>query len=285
MQNNANMTQITTAITEIASGATSQAMETADGASEVSSLGNLIAENRTSADQLHDALGSVNSIKDEGIGSLKQLVEWTELSNQKTSLVRENISATNKSAQQIAQSSEQIQQISSQTNMLALNAAIEAARAGDAGLGFAVVAEQIRTLSEQTDRFAKEIADVVRKLVHEMEETIDMTGEVQKVVSHQSESVQNTHKMFDGLADNINYLNEVFNKIHDITNRMNTGKEKIIGVMESLSAVSEENAASSQEITATIENENHTMEDLTKASEELVKLATGVQQEVNRFKF
>lgn len=285
MQNNANMTQITTAITEIASGATSQAMETADGASEVSSLGNLIAENRISADQLHDALGSVNAIKDEGIGSLKQLVEWTELSNQKTSLVRENISATNKSAQQIAQSSEQIQQISSQTNMLALNAAIEAARAGDAGLGFAVVAEQIRTLSEQTDRFAKEIADVVRKLVHEMEETIDMTGEVQKVVSHQSESVQNTHKMFDGLADNINYLNEVFNKIHDITNRMNTGKEKIIGVMESLSAVSEENAASSQEITATIENENHTMEDLTEASEELVKLATSVQQEVYRFKF
>lgn len=284
-QNNTNMLQITTAITEIASGATSQAMETSEGANEVTILGNLIAENRTSADRLHDALSTVNHIKDEGIETLKQLVEWTELNNAKTALVKDTIASTNESAQQIAQSSESIQQISSQTNMLALNAAIEAARAGDAGLGFAVVAEQIRTLSEQTDKFAKEIADVIKRLVREMEQTIEITGEMQNVVAKQSESVRTTHKKYDGLSDNINYLNEVFNQINDITNRMNTGKENIIEIMQSLSAVSEENAASSEEITATIESENRTMEEITRASEELVRLASNVQHEVSQFKF
>lgn len=285
MQNNTNMTQITTAITEIATGATAQAAETSDGANEVKALGELIAENRTSADQLHEALLSVNAIKDEGIETLKQLVEWTKLNNTKTAHVKDTITSTNESAQQISQSSERIQQIASQTNMLALNAAIEAARAGDAGRGFAVVAEQIRTLSEQTDKFAKEIADVIKKLVREMEQTIDITTEMQEVVSRQSESVVTTHKKYDGLSDNINYLNEVFNKINDITNQMNLGKETIIEVMQSLSAVSEENAAGSEEITATIENENHTMEEITRASEELVRLASGVQQEVSQFKF
>lgn len=284
-QNNSNMQQITTAITEIATGATSQATETAHGAEEVNMLGGLIDETHTSADQLHDALNSVNAIKDEGIETMKQLIEWTTLNNQKTTLVKETIAATNESAQQISQSSEKIQQIASQTNMLALNAAIEAARAGDAGLGFAVVAEQIRTLSEQTDKFAKEIADVIKKLVAEMEETIEMTTEVQEVVAHQTESVSNTRKKYDGLTDNINYLNEIFNKINDITSRMNTGKKQIISIMESLSAVSQENAASSEEITATIESENHTMEEITHASEELVNLASGVQQEVYQFRF
>lgn len=284
-QNDANMVQITTAITEIATGATSQATETAQGAEEVNMLGRLIVDNHASADQLHDALASVNAIKDEGIETLKQLVEWTELNNKKTSVVKDTIAATNESAQQIAQGSEKIQQIASQTNMLALNAAIEAARAGDAGLGFAVVAEQIRTLSEQTDKFAKEIADIIKKLVAEMEQTIEMTTEVQDVVAHQSESVASTQKKYDGLADNINYLNQVFNKISDITNQMNNGKEQIISIMQNLSAVSQENAASSEEITATIENENHTMEEITRASEELVTLASAVQQEVYLFKF
>ncbi len=284
-QNNANIAQITTAITEIATGATSQATETSQGAEEVNALGNLIAENHTSANQLYDALSSVNAIKDEGIETLKQLIEWTELNNKKTALVKDTITATNESAQQIAQGSEKIQQIASQTNMLALNAAIEAARAGDAGLGFAVVAEQIRTLSEQTDKFAKEIADVIKKLVGEMEQTIEMTTEVQEVVGHQSESVASTHKKYDGLTDNIDYLNQVFNRINDITIQMNNEKEQIITIMQNLSAVSQENAASSEEITATIESENHTMEEITRASEELVNLASGVQQEVYQFKF
>lgn len=284
-QNNTNMLQITTAITEIATGASSQASETAEGADEVNALGNLIMQNHNSADQLHDALSSVNSIKDEGINVLHQLVEWTELNNQKTSLVKDTISATNQSAQQIAQSSEKIQQIASQTNMLALNAAIEAARAGDAGLGFAVVAEQIRTLSEQTDRFAKEIANVIHSLVAEMEQTISMTIEVQQVVTHQSESVSATRQKYDGLADNINYLNQVFNQINEITDQMTSQKEQIISIMQSLSAVSEENAAGAEEISATIENENHTMAEITRASEDLVRLASEVQQEVYQFKF
>lgn len=188
------------------------------------------------------------------------------------------------SSQRIAKITTTIRGIADQTNLLALNAAIEAARAGDAGLGFAVVAQEVRKLAEQSRNATKEIEVIVKenqKLTQEASNSMNagvqavsigsqVTGETSRAFSEIHSSVEQVEPLTQAILTSVTEQGE-------LAKRTTSAIHSLTGYMEQVSAGSEENAASTEESLATVE-------EIAASAHALATLAQELQETVGKFK-
>lgn len=276
--------EIARAIEDIATGASEQAKNTEDGAKDIEELGQQIEINLQGVENLHDAAERINILKDEGLEIVKDLVERTKESGKAAGGIYNIILDTNESADKIENASAMIESIAEQTNLLALNAAIEAARAGEAGRGFSVVADEIRKLAEQSNKFTGEIGIIIQELSGKIAGAVTEMEEVKKITESQSNSVDLTNDRFMGIANAIEEIRELTAIIDESERRMEGKKDQVIQVIQNLSAISEENAAGTEEASASVEEQTASMMEIANASEALANLANEMLESIIKFK-
>ena len=277
--------EVARAIEDIAKGASEQAMDTEVGANHINDLGSLVERNEDYLRKLNDSTKDADKLKDEGILIIGDLVKATEASNNATKEIRDLIISTNESAEKIENASNMISNIAEQTNLLALNAAIEAARAGEAGRGFAVVADEIRKLAEESNRFTEDITVVVTDLNNKTNHAVTTMEEVTSITELQSKNVSDTNDKFIGIANSIENMSSVIHMINESGKQMIEKKDMIIEIIQNLSAISEENAAGTQEASASVEEQTATMAEIASDSEGLGRLAIDLQEGISKFKY
>lgn len=277
--------EIARVIEEMASGASDQAKDTEEGAMHIEELGRIIEKNQKELQDINNATAEINTLKDEGLILLEDLVEKTNISGEAAVEIYNIISKTNESAGKIEAASGMIENIAEQTNLLALNAAIEAARAGEAGRGFAVVAEEIRKLAEESNKFTVEISKIINGLIIETDNAVRTMVEIKDVMNSQTESVRTTEKKFEGIAESIEGMGSLMDNINKSSYEMETKKEELIAIIQELSAISEENAAGAEEASASVEEQTSSMEEIANASEALANLANEMQESIAEIKF
>ncbi len=182
----------------------------------------------------------------------------------------DTVKALGKNSEQIGEIIQVINDIADQTNLLALNAAIEAARAGEQGRGFAVVADEVRKLAERTTKATKEIAVMIKQIQKDTSKAVDSMQKGTTEVERGKISAQNARES----------LKEII-----------SGADKVVDIVSQVAAASEEQSATSEQISKNIESIGNVTQEsasgiqqIAHAAEDLNKLTNDLQELVSQFK-
>jgi methyl-accepting chemotaxis protein len=279
------MKEISLAVDQIANGNLEQAENTQRGAYRMSEMEKLIEQGQSNMLGLHNSSDKVEQLKEEGFVLLDDLVKKTAASSKLTKEINEEFAETNKSAAKISDISLKIGNISKQTKLLALNASIEAARAGESGKGFAIVAKEVESLTEQTNKLSSEINEIVDDLSIKSTSSIRKMEQIEGTTAQQAHSVEMTQTKFLGIAEAIEVTRTNIDTLNISINEMSNEKNEVVKIMADLSATSEENASGTEEVSASVHEQAEYLGQIASLSGLLSDMSEQLKEHTKKYKF
>ena len=235
-----------------------------------------------------DAIASVTEMTVAEVGrgknAVQDIVHAMDAINVGTNTVQNSISKLAKQSEEISKIVDVITGIAEQTNLLALNAAIEAARAGEAGRGFAVVADEVRKLAEESGNSSQKIAELVAKIQEDMKEAVDASDQSTKSVEGSRQSVKEADTIFESIQVSIEALAGGIRDVSSNITAVSDAAKSMATEMESIAKISHENASRTQSVSATTEEQSASSEEIAASTRVLAELAQELEANVQKFK-
>jgi methyl-accepting chemotaxis protein len=268
----------------IANAASSQASEAEQTSFDMNELA-------TSIEDIHNEINLMNGYVEKSHGSnqrnsevMLQVSKSWEVERRNQAELVDGMNDMNEDIQSIGKIVQLINDISDQTNLLALNASIEAARAGEAGRGFAIVAEEVRSLAEQSSQSTKSIRDIIESVRKKSE----------KVVSAAMTSYEGGKKQTENVNKAIGLADEISDIVEKLVMSIQTVESHITGIVEkkdmvqvsvsNISAAVSETSAGTQEVTANLEDFYLVVEEFEANAQEIETIASILKFQVDSFK-
>lgn len=275
--------QVESAVSNIASGATSQAYETQTATENIVLMGGLIQETDKEVNSLKNNILEMDEYGNHALKILAELEQINRKTKKAINEISEQTYQTNESALEIKKVTTLISDIAEETNLLSLNASIEAARAGEHGRGFAVVASQIQKLAEQSTESANQIEGIINLLITASDRSVETMKEVNSVVDKQNENVSVTEQAFESVKQGIDRCMNEIDIIADRTQKLDRSRVNVVDVVQNLTAIAEENAASAENTSASVTEVKTVIDDVAKNAEDLTEIANRLDESVCLF--
>lgn len=274
---------VSAAVEEMACGSMKQVSDSDQCVAQMNQLSARINDVVVQTREIDEIFETTKKKVDNGIGVVNDLNEKARATIKATGIITSGIERLEEKSVSIEEIVQVITDISEQTDLLSLNASIEAARAGDAGRGFSVVAEEIRKLAAKSMEAVNQISDVVASIQSETKETATSARTAEHMISTQELALANTIEAFSSINVNVKELVGHMSKIKEQVNQIEQEKAKTLESIKDISAVSEQSAASAEEINATTQSQTEEMENLSSSADEMAKDASVLQQAIQKF--
>lgn len=276
--------QIAESITEVAAGASDQ-LEAVNRTTEAMTKfnGDIEAITRLThhaADKGHDA----SNVAQAGGEKLRQAIEQIKRIAESSEESTRKVTELGKRSDEIGNIVGTISDIADQTNLLALNAAIEAARAGEAGRGFAVVADEVRKLAESSQASASRIADLIAVIQKDTQTVVEGIRHGGETVKAGTETILSTGESFESIVTIVEEVSAQLDGINQAVRRVSESGQTIDENVRTMEKSSQQTAQQAENVSATTEEQTAAVHELADASQTLAKMAEELQGNVRQFR-
>ena len=229
------------------------------------------------------SIDAANIARESG-ETLEKAIEQIKSIEKSSNKTKEAVTALGENSQKIGNIVDTISGIAEQTNLLALNAAIEAARAGEQGRGFAVVADEVRKLAESSHEATQQISDLIKMTQGDTEKAVkDMEAGVE-VVRVGTENIISMGEAFRRIMDIVEKVSQQMQGISTATRTMARNGEEIVEHIRIISDTSKSSAEEAETVSAATEEQTASVHEIASESTNLARMANELQQEVKKFK-
>ncbi|MED4077378.1 methyl-accepting chemotaxis protein [Lysinibacillus fusiformis] len=276
--------QVAITMNELASGAEGQAHHSNELTSLMERFTADLRETNQHGEHIHQSSVEVLGLTNEG----SQLMTSSNSQMSKIDGIVQNavekVKNLDAQAQEISKLVVVIKDIADQTNLLALNAAIEAARAGEHGKGFAVVADEVRKLAEQVAFSVNDITSIVTNIQQDFDVVTSSLEDGYQEVKEGTNQIKATSETFSTISNSINDVVESVQLISSNLSKVTEDGQKMNSAIQEIAAVAEESAAGVEQTTATTEQTSSSMEVMAGKSAQLSTLALELKTLIAQFK-
>jgi len=283
-QTQAASEQIAISIQSVASGTDNQVMLTDNATKVVGEIFNGMEHIAMSVQNVSEA--SMETYKRAQSGDLvvAEAIVHMNIINDKVVNSSNIVNILGRKSSEVGNIVTLITQIASQTNLLALNAAIEAARAGEQGKGFAVVADEVRKLAEKSGDSARQIDILIKEIQTEMISAVISMNEGTDAVKEGIVLVKNAGNSFHEILSDVDGVSKNIQEVSAVVQQIYAASQMMVQSVEKIAEITKDSAVGTQNIAATSQEQCAIMKEVSNAADMLTQMAIGLENKFSIFK-